>query len=81
MDDAAKLAVWEKGIIAEGFDQNIWRRDVFGHPIKFDNYGDRDSKYGWEVHHIIFVASGGSDDLSNLIPLQWEENAKNQPQS
>ena len=43
-----------------------------------NQYGNRDSQYGWEIDHIRPVANGGSDEISNLRPLQWENNAAKQ---
>lgn len=62
--------VWEKAKITSG-DPNIWRKDECSAWINRAKYGDRDSKYGWEIDHI---SPNGSDSLSNLRPLHWKNN-------
>lgn len=68
--------VWEKGLIAKTLAPEKWRYDECGSLIKYDEYGNRDSDYGWEIDHIVRPKDGGSNDLSNLRPLQWENNVK-----
>jgi hypothetical protein len=70
-----RRAVWNKGRLRPGFDPTIWRYDDFGNPIKFDEYGNRSSPYGWEYdHHPVPKALGGSDHESNLRPLRCATN-------
>jgi hypothetical protein len=63
--------VWEKGRIVENNDPKEWRKDECGAWIGRKFYANRNSQYGWEIDHI---SPGGPDTLSNLRPLQWENN-------
>jgi len=65
------IKVWAKGKVVDGNDSSKWRKDECDAWIGYEFYGKRDSKYGWEIDHI---NPGGSDSLSNLRPLQWENN-------
>ena len=71
-----KEAVWKKATVVPRYNPNVWRKDVAGAWIKWDKYGDRGSElgFGWEIDHRKPVAEGGTDDLSNLQPLQWKNN-------
>ena len=72
-----KLAVWSKGLIIAGFDPAIWRYDVFGNVLRYSDYGDHNSQWGWEFdHYPIPKPHGGSDDVSNLRPLHWKVSAR-----
>ena len=64
-------SIWEKGQITNNNDKHKWRKDECGAWIGRQEYGNRDSEYGWEIDHI---SPGGPDELSNLRPLQWQNN-------
>lgn len=70
--------VWEKGTVVAGNKPNDWRKDQCGAWIGRSYYGNRNSQYGWEIDHIKPESKGGGDELSNLRPLQWENNATTQ---
>jgi 5-methylcytosine-specific restriction endonuclease McrA len=67
-------AVWNKATIVPGYNAALIRKDRCGAWIKRNDHGLRNSSYGWEVHHITPIAIGGSDTLSNLMPLHWQNN-------
>ena len=67
-------AVWQKGAPIPNYDARLWRRDVCGAVMRRDQHGNTSSQHGWEVDHMLPVARGGRDELSNLQPLQWENN-------
>lgn len=66
--------VWEKATVVANNDPNVFRKDQCGAWIKRSEYGNRQSSFGWEIDHITPQSKGGGDELSNLRPLQWENN-------
>lgn len=71
MSNQLKDQVWSKGQIVNEHSSKIWRKDFCGAWIKYSEYGNRSSQFGWEIDHI---SPGGPTILSNLRPLHWENN-------
>lgn len=69
--------VWDKAIKSTPENEvKGFRKDKCYTWMLFEKHGDRNSEYGWEIDHIKPVAHGGTDDLFNLQPLQWENNVE-----
>ncbi len=68
------LAVWNKAIIVPEYNPSEFRKDRCGAWIRFADYGNVNSEFGWEIDHEKPVAKGGTDDLNNLQPLYWRNN-------
>ncbi len=71
-------SIWEKGKVVSGFDANKFRKDECGAWMTRTEYGNQNSKYGWEIDHIKPESEGGGDEMSNLRPLQWNNNRSKQ---
>ena len=69
-DEATIEAVWKKAESSNVFGS---AKDVCGASMRRSKYG-KTEQWGWEIDHIKPVALSGLDDLSNLQPLQWENN-------
>ena len=73
--EATKKTVWNKGKVIPDFSSDIWRWDKCGQVMKWSEHGNRQSENGWEIDHIDPVSDGGDDNIENLQPLNWNNNA------
>lgn len=78
-----KKRIWERGIVDEKYPSERVRKDACGAFILYEEFGNRNSLFGWEVDHIYpaselqekGIADELIDDLKNLRPLNWKNNA------
>jgi 5-methylcytosine-specific restriction endonuclease McrA len=69
-------AAWEKATVVPGDAEKgkVWRKDLAGAWIKFDQYGE-ETKYGWQVDHAFPKSLGGGEENENLRAMHRENNA------
>jgi hypothetical protein len=72
--EATRVLVWEKGDPIPNYPEDIWRVDRYGSVIQYAEYGNRDSKFGWVIDHIVSVSKDNLDEMHNLQPLHWVNN-------
>lgn len=66
-------SVWEFAEIVEGMDAVLWRKDEFGDWIYRPDYGNRHSRYGWEIFDPgVCGVSRTSQGVYAMRPMQWQ---------
>lgn len=66
-----KLAAWSTAQITP---DTPLRKDACGAWIRWEDYGDTSSQYGWEIDHAVPTSLGGSNHHNNLRALHWKNN-------
>jgi len=71
-----KRAAWARTSPVAG-QLNAWefRKDCLGNLVRYNDFGNRHSPFGWELDYIISRALGGSTDPTNLQALHWKKVA------
>lgn len=79
-----KRAVWKKGVVDDKYPSDKVRKDSCGALIYYEDFGDRDSMFGWEIDHIFpkvelckkkDISDDQIDNIINLRPLNCKNNA------
>lgn len=63
-------SVWEFAEVVRGNDPALWRKDEFGQWICRNDFGRRDSEFGWEI----FDPGVGrhAQGVYAMRPMQWQ---------
>lgn len=68
-------AAWQNGQTVGKFPPAKWRKDACGAWLSREQYGNRNSMFGWEIDHITPQEQGGANAPANLRPLHWKNAA------
>lgn len=70
--------VWEKARVIQGFDPQIYRKDICGAWIKKELYGQRDKlSMGWEIANFKPLShTESANKRIFMMPMQWENYEK-----
>ena len=66
--DPLVFAVWQKGNPIPGFDGSIYKTDNEGYIMEYSRYG-QERTFGWEIEMKVPAEEGGTDNISNFIPV------------
>lgn len=65
-----KDRVWSRD--SPGFQE--FRLDIYDRWMKYSEFGNRKSEYGWEIDHALARRDGGTDSITNFRALNWRSN-------
>lgn len=68
VSDMNKRFTWMKAARIEGKDPAVWRQDALGKLMRYCDYNNENSEYGWEIYRPVPLSRGGVDNLSNMFP-------------
>ena len=74
---ADKAIAWSNAHVIPGRENesHVWRMDDFGSLIRWDDHGDRNSPYGWEIDHVPPLGLGFAPNRRTRA-LHWRHNAQ-----
>jgi hypothetical protein len=52
-----------------------FRKDCLGNMVRYADFGNRKSPFGWELDFVIPKSLGGTSDPENLQALHWRATA------
>lgn len=71
-----KQMVWEKLSKIPNEDPSKFRYDGCGAKLKFDDYDNLNSDFGWNIDHKLPLSKGGNNHPLNLHALHYKNNEK-----
>jgi hypothetical protein len=68
-----KRAAWARTSPVSGQQLNAWefRKDCLGNVVRYSDFGNRHSPFGWELDSIV-ARAGAAIDPDNLQALHWK---------
>jgi hypothetical protein len=76
-EEARKIGAWVKTTsptLPHNLPNPEFRLDPDGIPIRWSDYGDKESPYGWYIDQTDALAGG--DDLGSLRACHWRANGR-----
>ena len=65
--------IWEKAVIQDNNNPEMYRKDYAGAWIKRDQYGMK-TDFGWVKEYIVPIKNGGDSESFNVMPVNWRNH-------